>query len=289
MFLLSLLLAAVAAAAPVQTAHRRTPYVGAIAVDCANGKVLFKDQENAECYPASCTKLMTARLALKAVRTGSLALNDRLVQSAVSFRERPSWLGIPPGASVSVKDGLAALMVQSANDVAVMFAEKIGGSTANFVAMMNAEAKRLGMSNTRFASPNGYPPPAGSKRGYDRSTAADLAILARSLLSEFPEILGYTSIESLTVPGVVTREGSLLQMYNHNNLLVGNRRNGLAKMTEVDGLKTGYHDAGGSSIVLTGQRNGKRAVVVVAGSSSAKVRDETAGRMLSDALFVITW
>ena len=285
----SLLLIAAVAAAPVQTEYRRTPYVGAIAVNAANGEVIRRDNEQRECYPASCTKLMTARLALKEVAAGRLSLDDRLTQSEVSFREKPSWIGIPVGKSVSVRDGFKALMVQSANDVAVMFAERIGGSVTNFVAMMNAEAARLGMVRTVYASPNGYPPPKGSKRGFDRSTAADLARLAKALIDEFPQILEYTSQEMITIPGVLTKEGGLLQMYNHNNLLVGNKKTGIRKMPEVDGLKTGYHDAGGSSIVLTGRRNGKRAIVVVVGSSSAAQRDESAGVFLSDALGALDW
>lgn len=280
---------AAVASVPADTAFRRTPYLGAIALDAQTGRVLSESRPHQPCYPASCTKLMTAYLALKAVRAGELRLDDRLVQSAVSYREKPSWIGIRPGESISVDDGFKALMVQSANDVAVMFAEKLGGTCEHFVELMNAEAQALGMTNTHFVTPNGYPPPRGSKRGFDVSTAADLGKLALVMVKEQPEILRYTALERVTIPEVLNREGEKLEMVNHNNLLVGNRRHGTAKFAGVDGLKTGYHDAGGSSLVVTATRNGKRAVVVVVGSSSAKARDDSAEQLLRDALGAIAW
>lgn len=286
---LFLLIAATIVAAPVQTAHRRNPYVGAIAVAADSGEVIRRDHERTECYPASCTKLMTVRLAFREISAGRLSLTDRLTQSDVSHRERPSWIGIDVGQTISVEDGLKALMVQSANDVAVMFAEKISGSVSAFVKEMNEEAAQLGMTQTVFVSPNGYPPSKGSSRGFDRSTAQDLAVLARALIKDSPQILRYSSLESITIPGVLNKEGRLLRMTNHNNLLVGNDKMKLAKMPEVDGLKTGYHEAGGCSVVLTGIRNGKRAIAVVVGSTSAAARDSAAGQLLSDALGALDW
>lgn len=269
---------------PVQTAHRRSPYVGAIALDAATGNVLLEDNSTQECYPASCTKLMTLHLALKAIKEGSLKLDDRLYASRVAILEKPSILGLKEGESISVKSALGAIMVKSANDVAVMLAERIGGTKEKFVAMMNEEALALGMKHTKYVTPNGYPP-GNTKRGFDVSTAADLAILGRTIVLEQPEALEYTSIITLNVPEVKARDGRLLDMQNHNNFLWKKQW----RMKEVDGLKTGYHDAGGSSIVLTGTRNGKRAIVVVTGSSTAVERDKAAGRMLQDALGALVW
>lgn len=266
----------------VVTDHRRTPYVGAVAIDAATGRVLLADAADRECYPASCTKLMTARLLLKAVREGKVAPNELLVQSKRSAAEVPSKLDLLPGEKISVKNAMTALMLKSANDVAVIVAERLGGTVEGFAAMMNAEAKNLGMADTVFVSPNGLPPPKGSKRGFDRSSAADLAKLGRAIVREQPEILNFTRMASATVPG---RGGKPLTLQNHNEFLW---RQGL-KMSEVDGLKTGYIDAGGSSIVLTGTRNGKRALVVVVGSSSKKERDTHAGRLLRDALDALSW
>lgn len=276
--------AAIAAEPSPQTAHRRSPYVGAIALDAKTGRVLLSDMAERECYPASCTKLMTARLLLRAVAGGSIALSDTLVQSRRSIQEVPSKIDLSIGETITVDNALKALMVKSANDVAVMIAERLGGSFEGFVEMMNAEARRLGMKNTVFASPNGLPPPRGSNRGFDRSTARDMAILARAILIEQPELLRYTSLVSVTIPG---RGGAPLSLRNHNHFLWDAKAG--VKMPEVDGMKTGYIDAGGSSIVLTGQRNGKRALVVVVGSSSRQERESHAGRLLSDALSAIDW
>jgi len=266
----------------VQTAHRRSPYVGAIAVEPATGRVLFRDNADRECYPASCTKLMTARLLLKQVAEGKLTLQDRIAQTQRSAREQPSRIGLLAGETISVDDAMKALMLKSANDIAMAIAEHIGGSVEGFVEMMNAEARSLGMTRTVFASPNGLPPPPKSGRGFDRSTAGDLAKLGTAIVNEQPEMLEYTKLASAVVPG---SKGVAVPIQNHNNFLW--KKN--VKMQGVDGLKTGYIDAGGSSIVLTGTRAGKRAIVVVVGSSTAKEREAAAGRMLSDALGAITW
>ena len=269
-------------AAVVQQAHRKSPYIGAISVDASSGRVLFADSADRECYPASCTKLMTARLLLKAVREGRVKPTESIVQSHLAASVEPSKLDLAPGETVSVADAMKALMLKSANDVAIDIAERIGGSVEAFVAMMNAEAKKLGMTRTVFASPNGLPPPRGSKRGFDRSTARDLSILAAAMIREQPEIIQFTRLASATVPG---RRGVPVPMQNHNNFLW---KRGV-KMDGIDGLKTGYIDAGGSSIVLTGTRNGRRAIVVVVGSQTRNEREAAAGRLMDDALDAIAW
>lgn len=286
------------AAGPVQTRYRRSPYVGAISIDAATGRTLLCDNEDRPCYPASCTKLMTLYVTLENLRQRTVALADRVYTTPESCREKPSVTGLRPGDGLTLDDLLKALMVKSANDGAVMIAQHVAAANENgapgrakdggpalvrhFVDMMNGAAARLGMKNTRFVTPNGYPPPPGSTRGFDRSTAADLAILARALLRNYPEALKYTSLAGCTVRSI---KGDSLAYTNHNNLLAKPK----IRLPEVDGLKTGYHDSGGSSIVLTGQRTGQRAIVVVVGSSSAAERDETAGRMLQDSLNAIRW
>jgi len=259
----------------------KSPYLGAIAVDAKDGRVLFEDSSSVECLPASCTKLMTARLLLKAISAGRLSLDDRIAQTALSSREEPSKLDLAPGESVAARDALAAIMVKSANDMAVAIAERLSGTVEAFVAEMNAEAASLCMTNTHFVSPNGLPP-ASSNRGYDRSTPADLAKLALAILREQPEILEYTSMKSVRIP---CRDGKVVEFRNHNNLVA--KRN--VMMKEADGLKTGFFRKAGFSIVATGSRNGKRAVAVVVGSPSASLRDSAAKRMLGDALDALDW
>lgn len=257
--------------------HRRSPCLSYLVLDADTGKVIKSANSGAEAYPASCTKLMTAHLVYRAMRVGRIKLTDRIAQSKRSSMEQPSKLGLLPGETITVDEAMKALMVKSANDVAVMLAEKVGGTVENFVDLMNEEAKRLGMKGTVYVSPNGLPPPKGSKRGFDRSTARDLAILAGTLLRENPEILDYTSLSSTMVTGT---GGAQVWLQNHNNILWKKKY----KVKGADGMKTGYNNAGGSSIVLTGRRTGHRAVVVVLGSNSADERDTLAGQLLEDAL-----
>ncbi len=282
----AMLVPAVADAAQLE--HRRSPYVGAIAIDASNGRVLCSDAADRECYPASCTKLMTARLLLKAVAEGKIARDARIVQSKRSAREEPSRIGLLPGESMSIDDALKAIMLKSANDISMAIAECVAGSVEAFVERMNEEARLLGMTSTVYASPNGLPPPRGSARGFDKSTAADLAKLGAAIVSEQPQLLEYTSLPYAKVAG---SKGVEVAISNHNNLLNKDYRSWRrgVKVQEVDGLKTGYIDAGGSSVVITGERAGKRAIVVVVGSATAQERDENASRLILDALGALAW
>lgn len=273
-------LVATFAAGPARAAngsHRRSPCLSYLALDAQTGKVLASEGIRREAYPASCTKLMTMRMAFRAMKLGRFSLDDYAVQSERSAAESPSKIGLAPGERMKIDDAFKALMVKSANDVAVMLAEKVGGTVENFVDLMNIEARRIGMKNTHYVTPNGLPPPKGSKRGFDVSTAEDLAKLAMVLLRENPEILEYTSLASTTIPGP---GGNAVWLQNHNNLLW---KKGVA-VKEADGLKTGYINAGGSSLVLTGARNGKRAIVIVLGSNSAAERDALAAKLLKESL-----
>ena len=297
---LAALAAVYAQAAP--GAHRRKPYMGAIAVEAKSGRVLFADCEDTVAYPASCTKLMTLLLVLEDVRAGRYSLSTRATASVRASREKPSNIGILPGQSMTIDDLLMSLMVKSANDAAVVLAEhsassalapgaapyKPGEALAAFVKRMNARAASLKMTSTHYMTPNGYPPPPGSKTPFDTSTAADLAKLGRTLV-RMPEVFRYTS----TIRAKVTDgAGKPLEFINHNNILVKNKLKilGADGKSEVDGLKTGYIDAGGSSIVLTAKRGATRAIVVVLGSDGSSVRDENARRLMMDALGgVATW
>ena len=301
-------------AAPVETAHRKTPYVGAISVDAATGRVLFEDHADAEAYPASVTKLMTLLLVMEDVKAGKYGYDDKVEATADAYRSEPSWVGIKVGEKMSVRDLCAALMVESANDAAIVLGVHSAGSFDAFIARMNARAAELGMRNTRYYNPNGLPPNAGKRypwKSFNVSTARDQMILARALVTK-PEVLKLTSIKTCDLvktadgyrvavtrrtnePTVETQpaEGEKIvkQLSNHNNVMRMDKLKILnSDGTEaVDGLKTGYTDAGGSSIVLTGKRKGKRAIVVVLGSSSAKERDAQAQRLMSDALGSLAW
>ena len=142
------------------------------------------------------------------------------------------------------------------------------------------------MADTRYASPNGLPPPRGSKRGFDVSTAQDLAKLGRALVA-MPGALKYTSLASHTVTG---GGGQPISFQNHNYFVPRNRdpQRLATPVPECDGIKTGYTAASGSSIVLTAQRDGRRVGVVVLGSAGRHEREAAAGRILRDALDAVS-
>lgn len=286
---------------PMPATAPRAPYRGAIAVDARSGRVLFADGERTTGYPASCTKLMTLLLVLEDLRDGRYRLSDRAVASPYAASMEPSKVDIRPGQSMTIEDLLYALMMKSANDGAVVLAEHAARARAHgpatpeetpqdrvaaFVARMNRRAQELGMRDTRYASPNGLPPPRGSKRGFDVSTAYDLARLGRALVS-MPEVFAYTSRASHTVTG---GGGQPISFQNHNYFVPRNRdpQHLASPIPECDGLKTGYTAASGSSIVLTAARNGRRVVVVVLGSAGRHEREAAAGRILRDALDAVS-
>lgn len=300
----ALALAGVALAAPMRVA----PYVGAASAD-STGRILFADNANRAAYPASVTKLMTALLVLEDVRAGKYSFFDKVTATADVYKCEPSWVGIKPGEKMSVRDLMMALMVESANDAAIALGVHSAGSFSGFVARMNSRAKELGMTNTTYYNPNGLPPNPARKypwKNFNVSTAADQLKLAVQLL-KYPEILEFSSVKTCdlvkTAEGFrvnVTRQvnrplretklavGETLvkNLRNHNNVMVKDKLKvfGPDGKECVDGLKTGYIDAGGSSVILTGVRNGRRVIVVVLGSDGTKVRDEHARRLLTDAL-----
>ena len=302
------------AAGPVQTAHRRSPYVGALCADAKSGRVLFSDNADAEAYPASVTKLMTLFLVLEDVKDGRYTLDSKAVATADAYRCEPSWIGIKAGESMSVRDLCLALMVESANDAAIVLAVNSSGSFDAFVERMNSRAAALGMTKTRYYNPNGLPPNASKKypwKSFNTTTASDQLKLALALLRH-PAVLEFTSVKTcdliktkggfrvsvtrrVNAPQQRTRlaEGETLvkQLCNHNNVMVKDKQKifNTDGSETVDGFKTGYIDAGGSSIVITGLRGGKRAIAVVLGSASAKERDEHASRLLCDALGALAW
>ena len=303
-----------AAAAPAQTAHRRSPYVGAICADAATGRILSTENADAEAYPASVTKLMTLFLVLEDVHAGKYDLDSMAVATPDVNRCEASWIGIKVGESMSIRDLCLALMVESANDAAIVLAVNSAGSFDDFVARMNSRAAELGMVKTRYYNPNGLPPNSARRypwKSFNVSTAADQLKLALAIL-KFPEALEFTSVKTCDLVktkggfriGVTRRvneplrktelapgESIVKNLCNHNNVMVKDMQKIFNPdgREAVDGLKTGYIDAGGSSVVITGSRGGKRAVAVVLGSSSSKERDEHAARLISDALGAIAW
>lgn len=303
-----------ASVSDVASDHRRSPYVGAICADAATGRILSADNADAEAYPASMTKLMTLFLVLEDVHAGRYGLDSHAVATPDVNSCEASWIGIKAGESMTVRDLCLALMVESANDAAIVLAVNSAGSFDGFVARMNARAAALGMSRTRYYNPNGLPPNAAKRypwKSFNVSTAGDQLKLALALI-KVPETFDFTSVKTcdlVKTPGgyriEVTRkvneprrtavlapgESIVKSLCNHNNVMVKDKLHIVNPdgREAVDGLKTGYIEAGGSSLAITGARGGKRAVAVVLGSMSSRERDEHASRLIVDALGALVW
>ena len=223
----------------------------AIVVDANSGRVLFSRSADAERYPASLTKMMTLYVLFEELDAKRLTLSTKLTVSANAARQPPSKLGLKTGATIKVEDAILALVTKSANDIAVVVAERIGGSVSGFAARMNRTARALGMNSTTFRNPHGLPDNG------QVTTARDLVRLAQALQDRFPGYYPYFAKRSFTYRGVRIR--------NHNRLL--------GSVEGVDGIKTGYTRASGFNLVTSVNRDGRHIIAVVMGGKSASKRD----------------
>jgi D-alanyl-D-alanine carboxypeptidase (penicillin-binding protein 5/6) len=241
----------------------RNPYIGAIVVNAATGRVLFDDRADESGYPASVTKLMDLLIIMEKVRAGALTFTDPVTVTAEAVRVGGSQAYLKEHEVFPLDELLYALMVKSANDAAVALAVHVAGSPEAFVQLMNLKAQQLGMVSTRFSSVNGLP-----ERGLPRdvSTARDLSLLAAAVL-KYPEALRYTSAKRHSF-----RNG-MVAMRNHNRLL--------GVVEGCDGLKTGWFVEAGYSIAATAQRQDERIIAVVLGSRSMQMRDEKTRELLA--------
>ena len=238
-----------------------SPQAGAeavILVDVENGKVLHAENATAPWYPASITKIMTAYVTLRAVKEGRITLDKLLTVSHNAAAQSPVKMGFPPGTTVTVDNALKMLMVKSANDMAVVLAEGVGGSIEKFADLMNLQAQRLGMSQSHFVNPNGLP------ADEQVVSARDMAMLARQVIREFPEYDYYWHL-----PGI--RFGKKVQR-NYNTLI--------GRYPGADGMKTGFICASGFNLVATATRDGKRLIAVVLGAPSSSARAIKAAQLL---------
>ena len=220
--------------------------------------MLQADNATMPWYPASVTKMMTAYVTLKAVKDGRLTLDQLVTVSPVAASQSPSKMGLRPGTQVTIENALAMMMVKSANDMAVVLAEGVGGSIDGFSALMNETAQRLGMTQTSYVNPNGLPADG------QITSARDLAILARAIIRDLPEYEYFYHIPSIRYGRRVT---------NNFNHLIG-------RYPGADGFKTGFICASGYNLVGSATRNGKRLIAVVLGSTSGHQRAVRAAQLL---------
>jgi D-alanyl-D-alanine carboxypeptidase len=227
-------------------------------IEASTGKVLHAENATYPWYPASVTKLMTAYTTLRAIKEGRISFNTLLPVSRNAAAQQPTKMGFAAGTNVTVDNALKMLMVKSANDMAVAIAEGVGGSIGGFADLMNANARRLGMSQSNFVNPNGLP------AENHITSARDLAILARALIREFPEYDSYWHISSIRYGNRVMR--------NYNSLI--------DRYPGADGMKTGFICASGYNVVASATRNGRRLIAVVLGAWSGAVRAQKAAQLL---------
>ncbi|MGJ5004470.1 serine hydrolase [Bradyrhizobium sp. HKCCYLRH2060] len=227
-------------------------------VEADTGKVLEAQNATYPWYPASVTKLMTAYVTLKAVKEGRITLDTLFTVSPTAASQSPSKMGYRPGTQLTVDNALKMMLVKSANDMAVVLAEGVGGSIDGFSAMMNDTARKLGMTQTSYVNPNGLPADG------QITSARDLAILARAIIRDLPEYEYFVHIPSI-------RYGR--RVVQNFNKLIG-------RYPGADGFKTGFICASGYNLVASATRNGKRLIAVVLGASSGQMRAVRAIQML---------
>jgi D-alanyl-D-alanine carboxypeptidase len=225
--------------------------LSAIVVDANSGNVLYAAGPDEPRHPASLTKIMTLYLLFESMEAGKFKVDSQLPVSEHASVQAPSKLGLRSGQTIAVEDAIRAMVTKSANDVAVVVAEAIGGSEGEFANLMTKKAHALGMSHTVYRNASGLP------NDEQVTTAREQALLGRAIQERFPRQYRYFSTPSFTYHGQ--------EMRNHNNLL--------GHVEGVDGIKTGYTQASGFNLVTSVHRNNRYIVAVVLGGASAGERD----------------
>ena len=234
----------------------------AIAVDARTGKTLFEMNSTQPRYPASLTKMMTLYLLFEALESGRVAKETPIPVSAHAAAQPPTKLRFKPGETIDVDSAIRALVVKSANDVAVAVGEYLGGSEEAFAAAMTAKARQIGMRSTVFRNASGLPDDE------QHTTARDMAVLGMALRARFPQYYFYFSSTDFMFRGRLVR--------GHNDML--------GRVRGVDGIKTGYIRASGFNIVTSYSADGRQIVVVVMGADSARQRNDHAEALLQRVL-----
>jgi D-alanyl-D-alanine carboxypeptidase len=229
-------------------------YAG-IVVDAKAGKVLYSSDADSLRYPASVSKVMTLYILFQELSAGRVQLTDKMPVSRWAASASPTKLGLRPGATITVDNAIKAIVTLSANDMARVVAEYLGGSEPDFAKRMTATARSLGMSHTTYVNASGLPD------SRQVTTVRDQSLLAMAIYEHFPKYYAYFQTRSFSY--------GRRTYGNHNNLLGSNG---------IDGIKTGYTGAAGYNLMTASRVDGKHIVVVAfgfpsAGKRDAKVRD----------------
>jgi D-alanyl-D-alanine carboxypeptidase (penicillin-binding protein 5/6) len=230
-----------------------------ILVDYLSGKVLAEHDADKRVEPASLTKLMTCYAVFHALKAGTLKLDDMVTISEHAWRAEGSRTFVQVGSQVPAEILIKGMIVQSGNDATIALAERVGGTEAAFVQLMNGYAQHLGMTNTHFDDSSGLPSPT------HYTTARDLSRLGAALVREYPEYYAWFSIKE----------------FIWNNIKQQNRNGLLERDASVDGMKTGHTDSAGYCLVTSANRQNMRLIAVVLGSHSIKGREDASAALIN--------
>ncbi|QTL05400.1 serine hydrolase [Aquabacter sp. L1I39] len=232
----------------------------ALIVDANTGKVLYEENADTQLHPASVTKVMTLYMLFEQLEAGRLRLDSQLPVSARAAAQSPSKLNVRAGSTIEVEDAIKAVVTRSANDVAVVIAEAIGGDEATFGEMMTRKARQLGMTRSQFRNASGLPNPG------QLTTARDLATLGIAIQDRFPQYYKYFSTRTFVYKGQ--------SIGNHNRLL--------GRVEGVDGIKTGYTRASGFNLLTSVHKDNRFIIGVVLGGSSGPSRDARMASLIAN-------
>ncbi len=251
-----------AVAPPLTATNAEARVYADIIVDAVTGEVLRSRSPDAQAYPASLTKMMTLYLLFEAVQNGKLRLDSKMTASARAAGMPATNLSLRPGQTITVEQAIMALVVRSANDVATVVGETLGGTESDFARLMTEKARSLGMMNTTFRNASGLPDSG------QVTTARDMVTLARHLIVDFPGFYHFFATTRFSFNGVTYK--------SHNRLMMA--------YEGADGLKTGYIRASGFNLAFSALRDGRRLVGVVLGGKTAAGRDQQMATLM-DAAF----
>ena len=240
----------------------QTPAKQAIVVDMGTGMVLLSKNADQKMPTSSMSKVMTAYMVFEALNDGRLNMGDMLPVSQKAWEKGGSKMFVEVGDTVSVEDLLKGVIVQSGNDATIVLAEGLAGDEEQFGRAMTVRARELGMTNSNFVNASGWPDPD------HYSTARDLATLAQRMVVDFPHFYSFYALKEFTYNGITQP--------NRNPLLY--------RDMGVDGIKTGHTEAGGYGLMASGEKDGRRVVMVVNGLESERDRANESARLMSWAL-----
>jgi D-alanyl-D-alanine carboxypeptidase (penicillin-binding protein 5/6) len=230
----------------------------AYVIDANTGAVLLDKDGEKRMPPASMSKMMLEYVVFSMLKEGRVKLTDTLPVSEKAWRTGGSKMFVPLGGRVSINDLLQGVIVQSGNDACIVLAEGLAGSEQAFVDIENRYVQKLGLTGSHFADVTGLPNPD------HYMTAHDLAMLAKHLITDFPQYYHYDSQKEFT----------------YNGIKQGNRNPLLYRNIGADGLKTGHTDESGYSLTASAVRDGRRIIEVLSGLPSAQARADEGERVL---------